>query len=82
MQEIIPANLKGRATFLLFLLVTFCVSIAAAMQSPTLSLFLTDELGASPMQVGIFLLPMPYWGLSSVLCWLVALMWWVIGDIY
>jgi MFS transporter, SET family, sugar efflux transporter len=54
MQEIIPANLKGRATFLLFLLVTFCVSIAAAMQSPTLSLFLTDELGASPMQVGIF----------------------------
>lgn len=54
MQDIIPEDLKGRATFLLFLLVTFCVSIAAAMQSPTLSLFLTDELKANPMQVGIF----------------------------
>lgn len=54
MQDSIPANLKGRAHSWLFLLVTLCVSTAAAIQSPTLSLFLTDELGANPLQVGIF----------------------------
>jgi SET family sugar efflux transporter-like MFS transporter len=38
-----------------FLLVAFLTGIAGALQTPTLSLFLTDEVHARPGMVGFFL---------------------------
>ncbi len=51
-----PDNLpvKGSAVFAFFMLVTFFVSIAGALQAPTLSLFLSRELHARPFMVGLF----------------------------
>ena len=37
-----------------FLLVAFLVGIAGALQRPTLSLFLTNEVKATPIWVGLF----------------------------
>ena len=37
-----------------FLLVAFLTGIAGALQTPTLSLFLTDEVHARPGMVGFF----------------------------
>lgn len=54
MQSSLTPSLQGRTLFIMFLLVTFFVSIAAALQSPTLSLFLSNELQASPFEVGLF----------------------------
>ncbi|WP_029684603.1 MFS transporter [Tatumella saanichensis] len=45
---------KGNTVFLFFMLVTFFVSIAGALQAPTLSLFLSQSLQASPLMVGVF----------------------------
>lgn len=45
---------KGNTVFLFFMLVTFFVSIAGALQTPTLSLFLSKALQASPFMVGLF----------------------------
>lgn len=38
-----------------FLLVAFLTGIAGALQTPTLSIFLADELKARPIMVGFFL---------------------------
>ncbi|MBT0726167.1 MFS transporter [Rosenbergiella australiborealis] len=55
MQPYIPPSPKGNnPVFMMFLLVTFFVSIAGALQSPTLSLFLSQELKAKPFMVGLF----------------------------
>lgn len=48
------ANQANKPVFMMFLLVTFLVSIAGALQSPTLSLFLSQELQAQPFMVGLF----------------------------
>ena len=40
--------------FLIFLFVTFLVGIASALQSPTLSRFLTNEVHQTPFYVGLF----------------------------
>ncbi len=45
---------KGNTVFVFFMLVTFIVSIAGALQAPTLSLFLSKELHAEPFKVGLF----------------------------
>lgn len=37
-----------------FLLVAFLTGIAGALQTPTLSIFLADELKARPIMVGFF----------------------------
>lgn len=37
-----------------FLIVAFLTGIAGALQTPTLSLFLTDEVHARPAMVGFF----------------------------
>ena len=50
--ELQPA--KGNSVFVFFMLVTFIVSIAGALQAPTLSLFLSKELHAEPFKVGLF----------------------------
>ena len=50
--ERLPA--KGNTVFIFFMLVTFFVSIAGALQTPTLSLFLSNELHATPFRVGAF----------------------------
>ncbi|MFC6379121.1 MFS transporter [Tatumella terrea] len=50
--ERLPA--KGNTVFIFFMLVTFFVSIAGALQAPTLSLFLSHELHAKPFMVGAF----------------------------
>lgn len=60
---------KGNTVFLFFMLVTFFVSIAGALQTPTLSLFLSKALQASPFMVGLFLPSMLSPGSSSVFCW-------------
>ncbi len=54
MQSSFTPSLQGKSAFVLFLVVTFFVSIAAALQSPTLSLFLSNELHASAFEVGLF----------------------------
>lgn len=41
-------------TYISFLLVTFLAGIAGALQSPTLSLFLTSEVKVRPLWVGLF----------------------------
>ena len=38
-----------------FLIVAFLTGIAGALQTPTLSIFLTDEVHARPAMVGFFL---------------------------
>ncbi|GAA0475802.1 MULTISPECIES: MFS transporter [Tatumella] len=45
---------KSNSVFVFFMLVTFSVSIAGALQAPTLSLFLSRELHAAPFEVGLF----------------------------
>ncbi len=40
--------------FIAFLLVSFLIGIAGALQMPTLSLFLTNEVGVGPLWVGLF----------------------------
>lgn len=49
-------NMTSRSArvFLAFLAATFIVGVAGALQTPTLSRFLTDEVQASPMAVGLF----------------------------
>lgn len=37
-----------------FMLVTFMMGVAGALQAPTLSLFLSREVGAQPFWVGLF----------------------------
>jgi len=49
-----PAPKGGNPVFMMFMLVTFFVSIAGALQSPTLSLYLSQELKAKPFMVGLF----------------------------
>jgi len=45
-----PADITSFA----FLVVTFLTGVAGALQTPTLSLFLTDEVHARPAMVGLF----------------------------
>ncbi|ARU95163.1 MFS transporter [Tatumella citrea] len=54
MQTPEPQPAKGNTIFVFFMLVTFIVSIAGALQAPTLSLFLSKELHAEPFKVGLF----------------------------
>ncbi len=55
MQPYTPPSTKGyNPIFMMFMLVTFFVSIAGALQSPTLSLYLSHELQAKPFMVGLF----------------------------
>ncbi|MBT0724259.1 MFS transporter [Rosenbergiella sp. S61] len=49
-----PARKGGNPVFMMFMLVTFFVSIAGALQAPTLSLYLSQELQAKPFMVGLF----------------------------
>lgn len=49
-----PAPKGGNPVFMMFMLVTFFVSIAGALQAPTLSLYLSQELAAKPFMVGLF----------------------------
>ncbi|VFS49908.1 Sugar efflux transporter B [Budvicia aquatica] len=55
-MHMIPASLKKMAdvTALAFLLVAFLTGIASALQTPTLSLFLTTEVQTRPLMVGLF----------------------------
>lgn len=46
-------QLKG-VIFTAFLVTTFIIGIAGALQSPTLSRFLTDEVNVDPILVGLF----------------------------
>lgn len=53
-----------------FLIVAFLTGIAGALQTPTLSLFLTNEVHVRPAMVGFFLLVAPslaFWSASSSL---------------
>ncbi|MDF7669639.1 MFS transporter [Orbaceae bacterium ESL0721] len=45
---------KSSVIFSAFLLTTFIIGVAGALQSPTLSRFLTFDIKASPMFVGLF----------------------------
>ena len=38
-----------------FMLVAFMMGVAGALQAPTLSLFLSREVGAQPFWVGLFI---------------------------
>lgn len=55
-MRIIPASLKQIAdvTSLAFLFIAFLTGIASALQTPTLSLFLTTEVQTRPLFVGLF----------------------------
>ncbi len=48
-----------------FLIVAFFTGIAGALQTPTLSLFLTNEVHARPAMVGFFLPEAPSSAFSS-----------------
>lgn len=51
-----------------FLIVAFLTGIAGALQTPTLSLFLTNEVHVRPAMVGFFLPAAPssaFWSASS-----------------
>ncbi|MBJ3816910.1 sugar efflux transporter SetB [Shimwellia pseudoproteus] len=54
-SESITPHIPGRdLTAASFLIVAFLTGIASALQTPTLSLFLTDEVHARPAMVGLF----------------------------
>ncbi|MDF7667472.1 MFS transporter [Orbaceae bacterium ESL0727] len=49
-----PFRQKRSVIFAAFLITTFIIGVAGALQSPTLSRFLTFEIKASPIFVGLF----------------------------
>lgn len=50
-----------------FMLVAFMMGVAGALQAPTLSLFLSREVGAQPFWVGLFIPSMRLSGSLSAL---------------
>ena len=50
----IRGRLSVDGTWLSFMVVTFLSGVGAALFVPTLSLFLTEDVGASPLAVGCF----------------------------
>lgn len=54
MRALLPSRRHFNPIYAAFLLVAFCTGIAAALQMPTLSLFLTSEVKVRPLWVGLF----------------------------
>jgi len=54
MKSLLTRRRRINPVYLAFMLVSFMVGVAGALQAPTLSLFLTHEVAVRPFWVGLF----------------------------
>jgi len=60
---------RMNGVYVAFMIVAFMMGVAGAVQAPTLSLFLSREVGAEPFWMGCFIPSTPLPGSSSALRW-------------
>lgn len=54
MLWLVTMGRRLNGVFIAFMIVAFMIGVAGALQAPTLSLFLSREVGAQPFWVGLF----------------------------